>query len=99
MSTNQAIDKFTNPLQALRELNKVPGLRVELCGSWVWVDGDTVKHKAMLKARGLFWSPSKKMWFFKGNASRNTSGKRWSIDEIRNFHGSRGLGDVDDGSI
>ena len=93
MSDTTTLEKFPNAIVALRELDTIPDLETELCGSWVWVTGNTIKHKEMLKARGLFFSSKNKAWYFKGSPSRNR-GKRWSLDEIRNFHGSRKVDDV-----
>ena len=94
MSDSKTLRKFKNPIEALRELHKFPDLKVELCGSWVWVTGDTLKHKEMLKQRGLFWASSKQAWYFKGSPSRNR-GKKFTMDEIRNFHGSQYVEDVE----
>lgn len=38
------------------------GLEVELCGRWLWIGGDTKKHKEALKAAGCRWSTNKKLW-------------------------------------
>ena len=40
-------------------------LIIEVCGMWVWVSGDTKKHKETLKSAGYLWAPKKKNWYFR----------------------------------
>ena len=41
------------------------GLEIEICGSWIWVGGDTRPHKDVLKLAGYKWAPVKKLWHFR----------------------------------
>ena len=41
----------------------VPGIIIEICGSWVWVSGNTKPVKTELKQAGFRWSQNKKMWY------------------------------------
>lgn len=63
------------------------GLTIEVCGSWIWVSGDTKPHKEVLKGAGYRWAPKKMMWSFCGGA-RTTSRGKFSMDDIRSRHGS-----------
>lgn len=63
------------------------GLTIEICGSWIWVSGDTKPHREILKASGYRWAPKKLMWSFCGG-ERTTSRGKFSMDDIRNRHGS-----------
>jgi curved DNA-binding protein CbpA len=63
------------------------GLKIEICGSWIWVSGDTKPHKEVLKAAGYRWAPKKLMWSFCGG-SRTSSRGKFSMDDIRLRHGS-----------
>ena len=47
------------------ELLKIADITVELCGSWVWVTGNTLAHKDELKKLGLRWSGNKKAWYWR----------------------------------
>jgi curved DNA-binding protein CbpA len=40
------------------------GLDIELCGSWLWISGNTKGQKDHLKELGCKWSASKSMWYF-----------------------------------
>lgn len=63
------------------------GLTIEICGSWIGVSGDTRTHKDILKAAGYKFAPKKVMWSFCGG-KRSTSRGKFSMDDIRERHGS-----------
>ena len=52
------------------------GLDLEMCGSWLWVSGNTIDHKEQLKELGLRYSPNKKMWYYRPKWSRSAN-FRW----------------------
>ena len=60
--TTEAPEEF---IRIIELLLKIPGLVVELCGSWLWISGDTLAHKEELKFAGCRWSSSKKMWYWR----------------------------------
>lgn len=84
-ATHETAEEFMNIINTLLTF---PGLNVELCGSWVWVSGDTRKYKDDLKALGCKWSPNKKMWYWQNDGKRKYHKKAWSINEIRSAYGS-----------
>ena len=73
-------------------LNKIiglDGLEIEICGSWVWVGGNTYAHKTELKNAGFSYSAKKKMWYWKPYETTWFKGKKsYTMDEIRNTYGS-----------
>jgi len=80
---------------AIGAIIDLPGLVIELCGSWLWVSGDTKPHKDAIKAAGFKWAPKKKMWSFHPADSRTSSRGRTDMDKIRDKYGSnqvRGFG-------
>lgn len=71
-------------------LLRLDGLEVELCGSWLWIGGNTKAHKEQLKAAGCRWSNNKKLWYW----HHKEDGSRWhrgskSINQIRSKYGSQ----------
>lgn len=66
------------------------GVTVEVCGSWVWVTGNTFPHKDHLNESGFLYSRSKKAWYFNGSTTKSVAKKRgsMSMDKIRESHGS-----------
>lgn len=78
-------EEFRSVLMALL---RIPDIIIELCGSWVWVSGDTQAHKAEIKAAGCFWAAKKKMWYWRcaKDARHGKGGK--SMADIRIKYGS-----------
>lgn len=78
--------------KALREiLQKIIGfsdITIELCGSWIWLSGNTYQYKAELKEIGFKWASKKKQWYWHSEAFRKKGKKALSMDEIRNYYGS-----------
>lgn len=64
------------------------GLTIEVCGSWIWVSGDTKPYKEVLKEAGFKWAPKKMMWHFRPADYKSYSRGKYTIDEIREKHGS-----------
>lgn len=77
-------EEIFNALTAIMEL----GLEIEICGAWVWLHGDTKQHKDVIKEAGFKWAPKKKLWYFRPAGYKSRSRGNWSMDEIREFHGS-----------
>ena len=61
---------------------------IEICGSWVWVGGDTFKHREALKALQFRWSKSKSMWYWHNDGYTKHTRKTYSMSEIRSLYGS-----------
>jgi curved DNA-binding protein CbpA len=72
-------------------LNKIItlGLEIEVCGSWIWVSGDTRAHKDTLKEAGFKWAPKKCMWHFRPAGYKSFNRGTWDMDKIRERHGSQ----------
>ena len=65
----------------------VPGVVVEVCGSWVWISGDTKPVKDSLKESGFKWASKKRMWYWTPTPGRKRS-RGMSMDWIRSKYGS-----------
>lgn len=80
--------------QIISQLLNINEIVVEVCGSWVWVSGNTKPHKEEIKAvvtgesynRGF--SKTKSMWYFSPSGYRKRSKTELNIGEIRNMYGS-----------
>lgn len=88
-ATSETAGEFMEIIDALLRLD---GLEVEMCGSWVWVGGNTKDHKDALKAMGCKWSANKKMWYYQRDGKRKFHKKAWSMAEIRGVYGSQRYG-------
>ena len=92
--TPETPEEFRAIIEALL---RIEGIEVELCGSWLWVGGDTYPHRAELKAAGCAFSGSKKKWYWRHpeDDCRWSRGKK-SMAEIRAKYGSERIGRADE---
>ena len=73
---------------ALNAIITLPDIEIEVCGSWVWLSGDTKTHKVIIKEAGYKWSPKKSMWYFRPAGFKSYGRGKYSMDEIRTKYGS-----------
>lgn len=79
------------PPEMMAALNKVihlDGIEIEICGSWIWISGNTYPVKNTIKAAGFRFSNNKKMWYWHNGEYHKKSRKSLAIEEIRELHGS-----------
>ena len=76
--------------EALNAVLSLDGLEIEVCGAWVWVTGETKEHKDALgkNGAGFKWAKKKKAWYFRPEDWASKSRGNWSMDKIRDTHGS-----------
>lgn len=70
------------------KLMHMTGVKIEICGSWVWLDGNTFSWKNELKAMGFKWSKNRKKWHFTPYETGWYKGGRKTFDQIRAVYGS-----------
>ena len=82
---NRAEDEMIREIiNAIINLN----IEIEICGSWVWVSGNTYVCKAELKANGFHWASKKKMWYWHNPEEQTRSNGKTSMNDIREKYGS-----------
>lgn len=77
-------------------LMKLSGLKIELCGTWLWITGETKRNATALKKAGCRWSKTKNAWYWRHfeKGYRRFGSKRYSLDDIREMHGSELLAET-----
>lgn len=85
-TTTETPQEFINIINTLIRLR---GIEVEICGSWIWVSGDTRTHKDILKELGFKWAHKKKAWYYHKDKFRKKSHEELTMDEIRDMFGSK----------
>ena len=48
-------------------ISKIIGFKditIELCGNWLWISGNTYKHRKQLKQFGFLYADKKKIWYW-----------------------------------
>lgn len=73
--------------EKLMSLLGIPGVNVEIVGTWLWVHHeDSRAIKGELKGEGCRWAPKKKLWYYPGSVSKSRGGM--SMGAIRARYGS-----------
>lgn len=75
--------------QTIETLLNLAGVIVEICGSWLWITGDTKPYKDTLKQLGGKWSRNKAAWYIHHDKYRKKSKKPLSLEQIRDLYGSK----------
>jgi len=78
-------------MQVVENIIFIPGIKIELCGTWLWVTGDTRPVKEQLKTAGFKFAPKKIAWYWHGGKYRKRSKRKLSMKEIRDLYGSEEL--------
>lgn len=73
----------------IEKLLHMPGLVIELCGSWLWVTGNTKEHKEELKELGFKYSPNKYAWYYHSEPYHKRGKSKKSMEDIRSMYGSQ----------
>lgn len=91
--TNEMPHEYRDIITALLRMD---GLKIELCGCWLWITGNTRAHKDELKALGCHWSQQKAAWSWhhRDPGARWYRGKR-TMQEIRRKYGTIGFANTD----
>jgi hypothetical protein len=93
--TTAEVESAENEAEGLREaveaICHLPGIVIEVRGTWLWVYGDTKAVKDDLGKAGFHWSPAKdrQPWYWKPGKWRRRRGSGWSDAKIRAKYGSR----------
>lgn len=75
-------------MDIIEKLLSMDGCTVEMCGSWIWVSGNTKTHKDTLKAMGFKFSRNKLAWYYHEGEYVKRAKSNYSMNDIRNMWGS-----------
>jgi len=76
---------------AINSIINLEGIIIEICGGWIWVSGETFKHKQVFKDNGFYFAPVKKMWYFRSVEYKTGNKKSHTMEQIRNKYGSHSI--------
>ena len=74
-------------MNIINTLISCEGLEINLCGTWIWLTGNTYPYKDIIKGLGFRWANAKKAWYFRNEKDACKSRKNLSLDEIKNKYG------------
>ena len=66
----------------------LPNIIMELVGSWLWVSGKTFQVSCQLRAAGLTFSKTRKMWYFRTGEHKSHRGSKLPFEVIKARYGS-----------
>ena len=89
--SNQDMSLDEEIQEILKQVGHLPGLEFEICGRWLWITGNTYPYRKELKDAGLWFAKKKKAWFWRPKDSKSKSRGQWSLDQIREHHGSQSI--------
>jgi len=74
----------------IEKLLRLDGLTIEVVGQWLWVSGETRKHRKILKELGFFYAPKKQMWYFRNPENKKIffRSEPMPMHLIRSIYGS-----------
>lgn len=75
----------------ISNLVTMAGLEIEICGSWLWVGGNTKEHKDSLKGMGMRWAAKKRRWYKAPKNWKRRHHGEFTMDEIRERYGSQAV--------
>ena len=84
-------------MDILEQLIRIPEIVIEICGSWIWISGNTRAYKEEIRAVDggesfrCGFSGRKGMWYFSPAGYRKKSKAELSIDAIRDLYGSEAV--------
>lgn len=83
--TTETPQEFINIINVLTSLNDI---YIEICGSWLWITGNTKEHKEILKNLKFRYAHKKQAWYYHTEPYRKKSKRELTLDEIRDMFGS-----------
>ncbi|MBR2388184.1 MAG: molecular chaperone DnaJ [Clostridia bacterium] len=74
--------------EILEKLIHLDGIDIEICGSWVWVTGNTFVNRDTLKELHFKYSRNKNAWYYHQEGYVKHSRKTFTLEQIRDLWGS-----------
>lgn len=75
--------------EIIEALIHMEGVIIEICGSFIWLSGNTYDHKAEIKGLGFRWAHKKRMWYLAPEGWHKKSRRELTMGEIRDTYGSQ----------
>ena len=85
-------------IHIIDKIINLDGIIVEIMGDWVWLTGNTFRHKDFIKECGFYYASKKKAWYLKPADYVAKSRKNYSLDDIKNLYGCTTIADNTKGS-
>ena len=88
-STKRTTETAQDFIDIISKLSSIETeIEVEICGSWLWITGNTYPVKDQLTSFGCKWSKSKHKWYWTKDQFTKSRYKTKSMNAIRMMYGS-----------
>lgn len=77
-----------NIQQAIKKLRIFKDLTMEVCGTWLWIGGNTEAHRKILSAVGAQLAPRKGRWYVRPAGAPHLKREERAMADIRAWFGS-----------
>lgn len=74
-------------IKIIENLGRLKGIEIEICGSWIWLSGNTYIYREELKSFGCRWSKGKHKWYWTLEPFIPKKSKM-TMNDIRRVYGS-----------
>ena len=74
--------------KVIEKLIALKGITLEICGTWLWITGETYPVKKYIKKAGCFFARKKCAWYWRPAEQKSKSRKPLSLEQIRERHGT-----------
>jgi hypothetical protein len=75
--------------EIINKIIHIPNIIIELCGSWIWISGNTKPVKNQLKQAGFYWASKKLQWYWRPEQYKAPKHRKtMTMDYIRDKYGS-----------
>lgn len=75
-------------INIINRIINLAGITIEICGNWLWINGDTKQYKEIFKELKFRWSKNKCAWYWHNDGYRKHGKKHYSMNDIRMMWGS-----------
>ena len=75
-------------IEIIANLSRHSGIEIEMCGTWLWITGNTYPIRKELASYGCRWSKGKKKWYWTKVEFRHTNHTP-TMAQIRLKYGSK----------
>lgn len=72
----------------LEKLIHIDGIEIEICGTWLWISGNTYPNREALKELHFKYSKNKNAWYYHEEGYTKHSKKTFTLEQIRDLWGS-----------
>lgn len=83
--TTETPNEFKDIINSLINLESIT---IEICGSWLWITGNTYPYRKALKELHFRFSRSKTAWYYHTADYHKTSNRQFTLNQIRDLYGS-----------